>query len=389
VGCADLVADVLSEIEAAGRAAGLEELGVADVAPFERTRHDLQDRKAAGLHAGMFFTYGRPDRSTDPARHLAGARALVVGARGYWEPTPPRPAGPHGRVARYAWRDHYSALRAGLQAVAEVLARHGWRAMILADDNRLVDRAAAYRAGLGWFGKNTNLLLPGRGSWFVLGSVLTDAPLPPAGAALADGCGQCARCQPACPTGALDQAGVLDARRCLAWLLQQAGSFPRELRPALGDRVYGCDDCQTACPPNRSAARAAGSPGAADGSAGPGDAPPTPAHAWVDLVDMLRSSDDELMERHGAWYIPRRRAEYLRRNALLAMANVAEPGDPAVRDVVAAALADPRAVVRAHAVWAARRLGHADLLDLVRDDDDPDVRAELVAPVPPREPARR
>ena len=124
---------------------------------------------------------------------------------------------------------------------------------MVADDNALVDREAAYRAGLGWYGKNANLLLPGEGSWFVLGSVVTDAPAAPPSRPrrCADGCGTCTRCLDGCPTGAIVAPGVVDARRCLAWLLQVEGAFPREHRVALGDRLYGCDDCQEVCPPNR------------------------------------------------------------------------------------------------------------------------------------------
>ena len=160
-----------------------------------------------------------------------------------------------GVVARYASDDHYGPLRHALGVIAERLQRDGWQARVIADDNALVDREAARRAGLGWYGKNTNLLLPGLGSWFVLGSVVTDAPLPPAVELVADGCGACRRCLPACPTGALVAPGVLDARRCLAWLVQAPGVFPLEYRAALGDRLYGCDDCQEVCPENAAAVR--------------------------------------------------------------------------------------------------------------------------------------
>src|SRR5207237_9752457 len=153
-----------------------------------------------------------------------------------------------GVVARDARSDHYGALRAASGVLADELRAEGWKARVLCDDNALVDREAAFRAGLGWYGKNTNLLLPGRGSWFVLGSVVTDAPLEASATPVADGCGSCQRCLPACPTGALVAPGVLDARRCLAHLVQAPGSFPVELRAALGDRLYGCDDCQDACP---------------------------------------------------------------------------------------------------------------------------------------------
>src|SRR5688500_6053858 len=139
----------------------------------------------------MSFTYRRPDRSTDPSYALPGARSLIVGARSYRRalPSPPDDGRAVGRVAMYSWRDHYEPLRAALSTVASALTAAGHRARVLCDSNFLVDREAAYRAGLGWYGKNANLLLPGHGSWFVLGSVVTDVALvPTAEAPVADGC---------------------------------------------------------------------------------------------------------------------------------------------------------------------------------------------------------
>jgi epoxyqueuosine reductase len=280
-------------------------------------------------------------------------------------------------VARYAWEDHYTPLRLALTAVARELEAAGWRCRVVADDNALVDREAAHRAGIGWYGKNANLLLPGRGSWFVLGSVVTDAPLATRGRPLADGCGGCTRCIDGCPTGAIVAPGVVDARRCLAWLLQADGPFPRDHRVALGARLYGCDDCQEVCPPNHRADRT--DPVAL--RAGPG------AQPVVDLLDLLAASDDDLMARFGRWYVPRREARYLRRNALVVLGNVADPGDPAVAAALCRALADDDPLVRAHAVWAVRRLGRSDLLSKVADvadDPDPLVRAELEAVVDAR-----
>jgi epoxyqueuosine reductase len=353
---------------ALGRDAGLAAVGVAAAGPFDGTRADLEQRRSQGLHGGMAFTYRNPARSTDPAATLPGAAALVVGALGYRRPSPPTPEGePVGRVASYAWADHYTALRDALGRVADHLRGLGWRAVVVADENALVDREAAHRAGLGWYGKSTNLLLPGQGSWFVLGSVVTDAPLRPSPGPVADGCGSCTRCIDGCPTGAIVAPGVVDARRCLAWL---------EHRVALGDRIYGCDDCQEVCPPNRRA----------DRHLTLGDDPPVDeeSEAWVGLVGMLAGTDQELLDRHGRWYIPRREPRHLRRNALVALGNTADPSDPRVADAVRQALDDTDPMVRAHAVWAARRLGLDDLVRHLVDDPDPDVRAELSTPVPRR-----
>lgn len=378
----------VDELRAIGREAGLDAVGVAGAEPFDDTRRVLEERRAAGLHGGMQFTYRKPARSTDPSATLPGARSLVVGALGYRRAAPggtapeagprrpgedpePRPAGPAARVARYAWSDVYGELRTALAAVAARLAADGWRATVVADDNALVDRAAAHRAGLGWYGKSTNLLLPGRGSWFVIGSVLTDAPLP-ADAPVADGCGPCQRCIEACPTGAIVAPGVLDARRCLAWVVQADGVVPRELRVALGDRIYGCDDCQEVCPPNR-----------ADRRHRPDEPAPAGAEARVDLLGLLAAGDDELLARHGRWYVPRRQARYLRRNAIVALANAGDGADPSTVATVRRYLADADPMLRAHAVWAARRLGRPDLLTGLGPEEDPVVLDELAAPAPP------
>jgi epoxyqueuosine reductase len=372
VGWVRAVPDV-DELRALGHEAGLDAVGVAAAEPFEATRRHIEARKAAGFDAGMAFTFRNPRRSTDPNATVPGARALVVGARSYLMETPPSSGpGPRARVARYSWTDHYRPLREALSVVAGRLRHEGWRAVVLADDNALVDREAAYRAGLGWYGKNANLLLPGRGSWFVLGSIVTDAPLPPSGSPQPDGCGTCHRCLDACPTAAIVRPGVVDAGRCLAWLVQKPGVFPREFRVALGDRIYGCDDCQDVCPPNRRERSAA------IGAHGHGaDAPGL--EATVSLLELLAASDAELLDRHGRWYIAGRNPRWLRRNALIALGNVADGADREVADAIHAALRSDDAIVRGHAVWAADRLGLADALALVRDDDAPEVVAELEA----------
>jgi epoxyqueuosine reductase len=318
--------------------AGLDAVGVARAETFESTRRTLFERRSSGHHGGMAFTYRNPDRSTDPGRIVAGAQALVVGARNYLRGAPPPVRANDGTVARYAWIDHYTPLRAALAVVAGRLKADGWKAVVVADDNALVDREAAYRAGLGWYGKNANLLLPGKGSWFVLGSVVTDAPLDPANERVPDGCGACHRCIDACPTDAIVAPGVIDARRCLAWLLQRPGSFPVEFRAALGDRIYGCDDCQAVCPPNLRFGR---------------DEPLEPgADRVVDLLEILEADDASLLARHGRWYIAERDPRWLRRNALIALGNIGDERGLAVlrryRDGADGVLAE-------HAVWALRR----------------------------------
>jgi len=347
---------------AVGSSAGLDAIGVAGAHPFDDVRLEIERRRDEGLHGGMQFTFRNPARSTDPTRILAGARSLVVGARR----TPAARLAEVGagrmRIAAYARHDHYADLRASLQVVAERLRSDGWLAIVVADDNSLVDRAAAVRAGVGWWGRNANVLVPGRGSWFVLGSVVTDAPLTPS-TPLNDGCGTCRQCLDGCPTGAILDNGVIDARRCLAWLVQAPGPIPREFREALGGRLYGCDDCQEVCPVGRPERTTDGR---------------EDLRADVESSDVLDATDDELLERFGRWYIAERDPRYLRRNALVALGNTGSGTDPDVVRRMRRALDDPDPLIRSHAVWAAGRLDRLDLLDGI-DDSAPEVAEELAA----------
>lgn len=371
-------ADLTREVISAVLAAGIDAAGVAVAEPFDGTRRDLVERRAAGLHAGMQFTYRNPDRSTDPRQALPGARSLVVGALSYLR----KPAAGDevagmvaaGRVARYAREDFYVVLRDGLEAGSAMLRRAGHRSLVLADSNALVDREAARRAGIGWYGRNANLLLPGRGSWFVLGSIVTDAVLVP-DSPVEPGCGTCTRCVDGCPTGAIVGPGVVDARRCLAWTVQAPGPIPRELRVALGDRIYGCDDCQEVCPPNQTVQRRETPP------------PDAASRANVDVVTFLDEDDRVVLDAAGQWYVQGRDARYLRRNALVVLGNVGDSRDPRVRRAVTAALVHDDPLVRGHAVWAAARLGLAELAEPLRwTEADPMVLDELrlMAGVTPR-----
>ena len=327
---------------------GISHVGVCSAAIFANTRAVLHERKAAGLHADMGFTYRNPDRSTDPTQAVDGARSIIVAARPYLTATePPVPDsddGPHGRVGKYAWVDHYAPLREGLRSASKLLRRSGHRAVAFADDNSIVDRAAAYRAGLGWYGKNANLLIPGAGSFFVLGSIITTADYEWNERVAPDGCGSCTRCFEGCPTDAIIAPGVIDGNRCLSWVLQRPGSTPTEYRAAIHDRMYGCDDCQDVCPVSVRL-------GQRNSVALSPEAQP-----WVDALELLDRPDDWIEERYGRWYIANRDFDLVRRNALVVVGNVGVPTDMRVRATVERYRQHSNVVLAEHADWAAQQL---------------------------------
>ncbi len=315
---------------------GIDRLGVADAAPFPEVRKAIEDRKRTGRAAGLQFTFERPEISTSIKETHPWAKSLVVAGRAYLpeagHPGEPRPG--HGRIARFAVGDAYASLRCGLNEIADELRSLGWQAEVMCDDNRLVDRAAAVRAGIGWWGKNTMVLAPQVGPWMLLGSVVTDAPLPFDQPMQRD-CGACEACLPACPTGALVAPGVLDARLCLAAIAQGPGVIPRPFRELMGDRLYGCDACLEACPPG---GRLLQSRSSADNR--------------VDLVGFLAAADWTILDEYGHLFIPKRRTRYLRRNALVALGN-----SGGHLGVLSGYLGHPDWLLRLHAAWALARMG--------------------------------
>jgi len=332
------LARLADRLEARGVEAGLDRVGVCSAHPFSRTRVEIRSRKTRGLSARLGFTFADPDLSTEVRRSFPWAERLVVGIRSYLPSAgdPGRGQPGRGRVARFAVVDSYRPLRSGLGAIAAELHKSGFRAEVLVDDSRLVDRAAAVRAGVGWWGKSTMVLTPGTGPWFLIGSVVTDARLPTS-APMERTCGTCTACLPACPTGALIAPGVLDARLCLAAVAQTPGVIPRDLRSHMEDRIYGCDECLTACPPGTRLLEKSVSP---QGS--------------VDLGELLRRPDRELLDDFTHFYLPSRRPRILRRNALVALGNTGTPDHLAI---VAGYLGNPDWLLRLHAVWAVHNLG--------------------------------
>ena len=354
-----------------GRNSGLHQVGVASAEVLHRARQALNERKSQGLHNQMQFTYRNPNRSTDPTATLPSAKSVIVGALSYSTQMPEQPEKLSARVARYVWSDYYAQLRESLRQIAKQLESDGFRAVVLADDNAIVDREVAYQAGLGWFGKNSNLLIAGAGSYFVLGCVVTNAPLVFAEKQVDDGCGSCRRCLDNCPTQAIIAPGVIDANKCLAWLLQKPGVFDRDFRVALGDRLYGCDDCQEVCPPTVRFEKRASV--VVDELVKHDDR----TTAWVSVQKILLADDESLLKEFGAWYIANRDPKWLRRNALVILGNIGDANDKLVVELLHKYCNHSDAILRSHAVWAAARLGLNHLLPLSEDDEI--VLAELRA----------
>ena len=329
--------NLTEKLHTTARGAGASGSGVCVADPFGAVADTMRARIANGMSAGLGFTFGDPDTATDVRKSFPWASHLFVVAFAYLpEAGSPERAPGRGRIARFATTDHCAGLVRILEAVVSDLRHAGNRVERLHDDNRLVDRAAAVRAGVGWWGKNTMVLAPGVGPWILLGTVVTDAALE-ASLPMRRTCGTCAACMPACPTGALVAPGVLDARRCLAHWLQAPGLIPHGLREAIEDRIYGCDDCIEACPPGERLVER--SPGRA------GD---------IDLYELLALDDASLLAQHAHFFVPGRRARYLRSNALIALGNSFD--DRAV-PLLAEFVGHPDWLLRAYAAWALGRIG--------------------------------
>ncbi len=350
--------DLRERLVEVGSNAGLARIGFTTADSFPEVGAALRSRRASG-HAGRLgFTFNDPDTATTPRLSFPWASSIVVGAFPYSPGRATAQIPGMARVSAAARSPGYAPIRAALTQVADALVTERYRAEVLVDDNRLVDRAVAVRAGLGWWGKNTMILAPGLGPWFLLGSVVTDAYIK-ADHPMNRDCGSCSACIPACPTGALVAPGVLDARRCLAAWAQAPGVIPVEFREAMGDRIYGCDDCIEACPP-----------GQRIGSSLAGIRFP--------LDQILTTSDQSLLDLFGHWFIPNRDPRIIRRNALIAAGN---SGLESMVAVIAPYAGHPDWLLRIHALWALSRLpgplATAVIADRELVETEPRVRVEM------------
>ena len=326
-----------AELDRIAEELGIDVVGAAAAQPYAETERLILERRSRGLFAGMRFTMAQPEVSCHPETLLPGARTVVSAAQCYYAPGP-EPKTSEGRLPRYTWADGYSELREKLDALGRSL---GGSYRVLVDENQHVDREGAARAGVGFYGKNTMLITRKHGSWVVLGTLITDVEVE-SGAPLDLDCGSCTLCIEACPTGALDDPGVVDATKCLSYWTQAPAPIPEEYREELGDQVYGCDICQDVCPWNRGIEKRR-----------VGREPPAGAEPVVSLADWLTASDESLSARYGRLYYPRNDTRYLRRNALVAAGNSA---DRTLVDAVRPYAEGDDPLLREHAEWALARL---------------------------------
>jgi epoxyqueuosine reductase len=325
------------ELERFAEELGLDVVGATPAEPYDDTERHIRERRARGLFADMRFTMAQPETSCHPESLLPGARTVVSAALCYYEPASDAAQG-EGRLPRYAWADRYAELREKLDVLGR---RLGGTYRVLVDANQHVDREAAARSGVGFYGKNTLVITRKFGSWVVLGTLVTDIEID-ATPALGLDCGSCRLCIDACPTGALDEPGTLDATKCLSYWTQAPAPIPEDYRLELGERVYGCDICQDVCPWNRGIEKRRA------------DEPLSPsAEPNVSLVEWLETNDEELAARYDRLYVPRNDGRWLKRNALVALGNVGREED---RVALASYRESEDEILREHAEWADARI---------------------------------
>ncbi len=377
-------ADLTREIKEYARSVGFDVVGVAAATPFEEETRVIHERIAAGHYDGLpWFSPERATFSGDPRNLLPTARSIISLAMSYRpegeeSPAAALDAGPRGRVSSYAWgSDYHTILKERMERVAAFIrARCGpeLQARTLVDTARIIDRAAARRAGVGWVGKHTNVITKDAGSWVFLGEILTELDLAP-DAPLRTNCGSCDLCLRACPTGAIVAPYTVDSDRCISYLtIEHRGVIPRDLRAAMGDWVFGCDICQEVCPPNQRPGAPAHDEFRGGATLGDDDEVGRPA-----LIPLLEIDDETFRRRFGKSPIKRAKRVGLQRNAAVALGN---SGDRSSVPALAQALREGDPVVKPHAAWALGRLGGPDaraaLVDAL-DSADETLREEIEA----------
>ena len=362
-----------SEVRRLGYRCGFDIVRITSADAFARDEAAALKRIRDGHMDGFsWYTEQRVRRANRPEELLEGAKSVISLAISYNTGEPDAPDGQsRGRIARYAWGDDYhQVIKERLHEFAAKLPEIAERPVstrIFVDDGPMNDRAAAARAGVGWFGKNTNILTQSHGSWVFLSQVITNIPLKP-DAPLKKTCGQCSLCIPACPTDAIVAPYTIDNKRCISYLtIELRGAIPLELRPLVGDWVFGCDICQDVCPVNRKAQSSL-----------------EPAFrqrhdfAAPALMPLLELDQAAFSERFRRSPVKRAKRVGLQRNVCVALGNI---GDPVAVPALANTLRHDSSLVRRHAAWALGRIGGNEALDALhaalQDEQDDEVIAEI------------
>jgi epoxyqueuosine reductase len=367
---------VLSEqIKVKAAALGFDLIGITSAAPLAHGGR-LRAWVAQGFAGEMGYMSRDVEKRVDPSRLLPEVRSIIVVAVNYYTAPELSVETPGcGWISRYAWgQDYHTVLGDKLKrlvAFIQDVEGADVRARWYIDTGPILERELAWRAGLGWPGKNTNLINRRQGSWLFLGAILLDRELvydTPASAH----CGTCTRCLVACPTGALVAPGVLDARRCIAYLtIELRGPIPPELRPLMGTHIFGCDICQAVCPWNRQA------PVSSEAAF-----LPRAGYAAPELIPLLRLSEEGFRLRFRGSPIRRAKRRGFLRNVAVALGNLR---DPRAIPALQAALGDPEPLIRSHAAWALGRIGgrgvRQALDEALKTERKTEVRAEISAAV--------
>jgi epoxyqueuosine reductase len=333
------------------RQAGLTVTGVGNAAPLPDTADFVVEHVNKGHMAGMdWFTAARAREAADPRTLHSDVRSIISVGVPFWSGRrdPPDDDELRGHIARYAWgRDYHTTLRKRMRRLVDLLEHETGRpieARTLADTARAFDRALAARSGLGWFGKNSMIIVPRHGSWVMLGELYVDLDLTP-DLPLAHDCGRCAICLARCPTGAIIEPYRIDAPRCISYLtIEERGPLPHDLRPLMGTWVFGCDVCQDVCPYTR----------AAHERPDPDFEPATPDNAFPRLDWLIELTEADFRAVYGGTAVTRAKRRGLARNAAVALANSADPRAEAPLRLALHEHDEP--LVRGHAAWALRRL---------------------------------
>ena len=342
----------------------------------------LVDWIESGYAGGMEYFANRQAAYQHPAGVLEGAKSVIVMTLPYAAANHAEVPSGSGRVARYVWTgdDYHDTIHPKLKRICRLLKETlpGSNARGVVDTAPLLEREIASLAGLGWTGKNTLLLNKQHGSYFFLACVLTDQELPHGEPHATSHCGSCTACLDACPTEAFPQPGVLDATRCISYLtIEHREAIPVELRPGIGDWMFGCDVCQEVCPWNRKPARVAQRPSSALDS--------------IELTSLFQISDDEFRARFRKTPLWRTRRRGVLRNAAIVLGNQrCESSVPALVD----GLRDKESIVRGASAWALGRIGNDAAIAALRDrrefelESEPEVRTEIDWALEPHEPPK-